>query len=500
MDLQNEPDAEKLAKLLGGLPLTLDQAGAYLEETGCSVADYLQRYHQQRPLVLARRGLHGGAHPSSVTTTLQLSMERVEQEHPGAIHLLRACALLHPDAIPEELLAAGASYPGQRLQQVVTDAYQFDVMLSALRSASLIARSPEIHALSMHRLVQAVIQDQMEPTEIQLWSEHMMRVIATCFPEPDPTVWSQCERLLQSALTCLQWLETTESDLPEASELFSRVGSYLIRRGRFDEAEPLLGQAITVTEKCYGPDHAALIPRLLQHGEALYWQGKYGRCEVVWFRALTLCKQYLGPSHVKTAETINNLALAYYGQGKYEQCEQMFYQALSIQERQLGPKSHDVASTLSNLGLLYRDQKKLEQAEKLFQQALHIFEQLFGAEEVHTIYMLNNLANVYRDQRKYEQAEPLYQQVLHAREHISGPEHPDTAITLADMAMCYREQKKYEQAERLYQQVLSLRERILGPEHPELAKTLYDFAVLREAQGPTGCATSEKQVSKNKRD
>jgi transcriptional regulator with XRE-family HTH domain len=37
---------EELVTSMGGLPLALDQAGAYIEETGCSFTDYLQRYTQ----------------------------------------------------------------------------------------------------------------------------------------------------------------------------------------------------------------------------------------------------------------------------------------------------------------------------------------------------------------------------------------------------------------------------------------------------------------------
>src|SRR5262249_13435214 len=40
--------ARKLIHLLVGLPLALDQAGAYIDETGCSVEAYVQRFTQQR--------------------------------------------------------------------------------------------------------------------------------------------------------------------------------------------------------------------------------------------------------------------------------------------------------------------------------------------------------------------------------------------------------------------------------------------------------------------
>ncbi len=56
--------AVELVTILGGLPLALDQAGAYIEETGCSLTSYLQRYTQQRSSLLNRRGSSSGAnHP-----------------------------------------------------------------------------------------------------------------------------------------------------------------------------------------------------------------------------------------------------------------------------------------------------------------------------------------------------------------------------------------------------------------------------------------------------
>src|SRR5581483_3532591 len=49
-------DARAIAELLGGLPLALDQAGAYIEETACRLSDYLDYYRSRRASLLARRG------------------------------------------------------------------------------------------------------------------------------------------------------------------------------------------------------------------------------------------------------------------------------------------------------------------------------------------------------------------------------------------------------------------------------------------------------------
>jgi transcriptional regulator with XRE-family HTH domain len=194
------PAITELGELLGGLPLALDQAGAYIEETGCSVVEYLERYHHQRKNVLGRRGIHGCAHPDSVMTTLSLAIQRIAREHPAAADLLYACSFLDPEDISEKLLVEGASHLGPRLGPVLDDAYQFDFIMAALRSASLVTRCPQTHTFAVHRLVQAVLQDQMEPAERRLWSERVLRMINATSPERNFDIRPQCEQLLGQAL------------------------------------------------------------------------------------------------------------------------------------------------------------------------------------------------------------------------------------------------------------------------------------------------------------
>jgi hypothetical protein len=47
--------AQTLVKATDGLPLALDQAGAYLEQTGSTLADYLHLFERHRMRLLAER-------------------------------------------------------------------------------------------------------------------------------------------------------------------------------------------------------------------------------------------------------------------------------------------------------------------------------------------------------------------------------------------------------------------------------------------------------------
>src|SRR5205823_1560796 len=124
------PDEQRLAQAisqeLDGLPLALDQAGAYIKETPCPLPDYLVLYQTRRSDILRIRGSFDQDYPSSVATTWSLSFEKISQALPAASELLNFGAFLAPDAIPEDLLVTGSAHLGDILATVVTHPLQFD--------------------------------------------------------------------------------------------------------------------------------------------------------------------------------------------------------------------------------------------------------------------------------------------------------------------------------------------------------------------------------------
>src|SRR5258708_24237574 len=107
--------ARTLVEALGRLPLALDQAGAYLEATQCGLPAYLELVHTRRAVLLQSRGEGAHEHPASVSTTFTLALTSAARRHPAVGDLLRVCALLQPDAIPEELFRQGAASLGPAL-------------------------------------------------------------------------------------------------------------------------------------------------------------------------------------------------------------------------------------------------------------------------------------------------------------------------------------------------------------------------------------------------
>jgi tetratricopeptide (TPR) repeat protein len=472
---QDREYARYIAGELDGLPLALNQAGVYLARTRSSLDSYWKMYQQQRALLL---DIHEDReYPRSVAATLLLSFKRVEQRNPAAADVLRLCAFLAPDAIPEELLMKGARELGDVLAPIAEDNYQLDQAFADLRAYSLLTRDPQSQTLMVHRLVQAVLRDSMSIEMQQQWMLRVVQVVNVAFSGIEFEDWPTCERLLPHALICATWIEQIPF-VPVTARLLNQVGYYLINRGRYKVAEQLLKHSLAICEQELGFMHLDTA-RSLNNLAILYQrQGKYKQAEPMSQRVLAIREQLLGGVHLDTATSLSNLAEVYRQLGKYKHAEPMSQRALAIREQLLGGEHPFIARSLNNLAILYQRQGKYEHAEKLFLRALAIHEQQLGVEHPDTAINLSNLAVLYQQQGKYEHAEKLFLQALAISKQQLGNEHPDTAMCMSELAMLYQQERKYEHAETLFLQALAIYEQQLGAEHPETADSLHGLAQL----------------------
>jgi tetratricopeptide (TPR) repeat protein len=495
-ELIDAPDrlaAEKLVETLGGLPLALDQAGAYVDQTRCGIAGYLEKYATHRDKLLKERGTKMTTYPESVATTWSLNFQEVETKDKAAIRLLRIYAYLYPDAIPEELEISpmkGTRLPKWLLQSfqlegLTGDPIAFDQSIKILRAYSLVYRDTREQTLSVHRLVQVVLQDKLSKQWQKVYAENAIHFISHAFPDPrDVTTWSRCERYILHAQTCATWIEKWNLTSQENVTLLSNAGCYLLNRGQYKEAEPLLQLAVSILEQQPGKNKSNLASSLNNLGE-LYWrQGKYEQAEQLMQRSLLILQQHVGPHHILVAGLLNNLAEVYRTQSKYEQATELHQQALTIRKDLLEPDHPDIALSLNNLAGIFYETGKYKQSEKFVQEALSIRERQRGSHDPEVAVSLNDLAELYTVQgKKYEEAEALYKRALIIREEIYGYQHPEVANTLNNLAELYRAQGRYVEAGEFSEQALAIREEILGPDHLDVGVSLNNLAGLYEAQG-----------------
>ncbi len=466
------------------LPLALDQAGAYIDEIGCSLSDYLDLYRTHRKELLQRRSHLPTDHPEPVATTWSLSFQKVEQANRGAADLLRLCAFLDPDTIPEDLISEGSPHFGPVLQRVAPNALKLNKSIEELRKFSLIQCNPSTRTLSVHRLVQAVLKDVMKKDMQRRWAERTVRVVNAVFPEEveEAETWQHCQRYLPQVQACTVLMRDYNLAFEEAAHLLNRAGVYLQNQALYEQAELLQQQARAMYIKLLGTNHPLTAKCLHDLAELYSDQGKYDEAEALYQQALAIREQALGPNHLDTAHSLMGLAEVYRNQVKFPEAEPLYRRALIIFEQTLGPDHPDVADNLTALSNLYGDLGQYDEAEPLLQQALAIYEKISGSEHIEEAHILNNLAILYDDQGRFSEAEKLYQRALDIYKRIFGPEHSELADTLNNLAAVYDNQGKFAKAEAVYWQALQLRKQALTLEQPTMVFSFNNLVIPYDNQ------------------
>lgn len=470
-----------IAHMLGGLPLALDQAGAYILETGSSLTDYLSLYEYEQAFLLTQRGSVPTEHPESVTTTFALAFARIRLLNPMALEVLTVCAFLAADDIPEELFMLGAAQLGPTFERMAVNPYLFHAALKDLLAYSLIQRNTVKKTLSMHRLVQVVLRETLSEDEQKVSIEKIALALYEIYPtmhqdKLDIIMWQQCERYLSHLVACLPFYKKLHYRSYKLATLLTKAANYLYQRSRYSEAVLFYQNALQMQEHLCGSEHPTIATTLNNLANVYRILGKFEEASNLLQRALQMQERLLGPEHLDIAITLNNMANLYNTQGKHGGTEGLYTRALHIREKALGTDHSAIAITLNSLATLYKVLGRLEEAEPLFQRALRIGETALGAEHPSLAKIMSNLANVYMEQGRYQDAEILNRRALSIRETALDPEHFDLAPSWYNLAEACFFQERYEESEQYYRRALQIWEGALGSEHPDTAYPLYGLA------------------------
>ena len=493
-----EAEAKALNEALDGLPLALEQACAYIKRQQIGFGAYIRAYRNQGLTQLEKEKAQTGRYPSSVLKTWHLNIAAVNHENPAASALLEVSAFLAPDEIPERILMAGAAHLdaslGDYLQGSARDQeganddrdeavlLALRELLSLLSQYSLVRCSGELSTYSVHRLVQAVVRDQIEPTKTANWFAQVTAAAADAYPGQDFAQWPQCRQLLPHWLRIAEQAEAISHRSVALGLVCNQAGLFLQNQGRYVEAEPLFQEALAIWKAELGDRHPYTATSLNNLAGLYCSQGRYVDAKPLFQEALTIRKAELGDRHPYTASSLNNLASLYRSQGRYVEAEPLHLEALAIWKAELGERHPDTAQSLNNLALLYESQGRYVEAEPLHLEALAIRKAELGERHPDTATSLNNLAGLYCSQGRYVEAEPLFQEALAIRKVELGERHPDTASSLNNLASLYRSQGRYVDAEPLFQEALAISKTELGDRHPDTATSLNNLAALYESQ------------------
>jgi hypothetical protein len=431
--------ALELAEELGGLPLALEQAAAYMQGTGTSLARYLPLFRARQADLLARGEAAG--HRDHVAATLGLALSRLAADAPAAAGLLRLLAFLAPEPAPLGLLLAGpdapqglAAEPAGALGPLLGDPVAAGDAVAALRRYSLAAPAGD-GLIQVHRLVQAVTRAQLTGPEAEQWQQAAAAIVEAAIPadEQPPGAWQACAVLLPHARAVL---DLTSGGIWRIAHSLGSSGGYTAARDMF-----------------------ALITAARQDSEDY------------------------GPEHPDTLGARHNLA-GWTGQaGDVAGARDQLAALLPVRERVLGPEHPDTLSARANLAAWTGRAGDVAGARDQFAALLPVRERVLGLEHPDTLTARANLASWTGQAGDAAGARDQYAALLPIEQRVLGPEHPDTLTARANLAAWTGRAGDVAGARDQYAALLPVRERVSGPEHPSTLSARANLASWTEQSG-----------------
>ena len=474
---KQEDAAGALAEELGGLPLALEQAGAYILAKGISLGEYLELFRTRRK-ELWKDEKPPADYRDKVDTTWNLAMDRVKEEAPEGADLLNLCAFLAPDEIPRSLFGEG----NQHLPESLTDTLAVNRAVDALRRYSLIDASPENAALSVHRLVQTETRDRLSDEERKRWAEAAVQILndALYYDSDNYRTWSNCAVLLPHAMAVVEHTRGIKCAIEQNSRLLNNVGFYLDGRAEFHEAENVFSLALAIQEASYGPDYnnPEVAKSLKGLGNVLAQKGDLDRAKECYERALTILETIHGPdsNNHSVASIITNLGSVLYLKGDLDGAKERYERALEM----YGPDYLNAVSTLIGLGLVLARKGDFDQARKHYKEALAIDTAIYGPNNPTSARIHVNLGNLMGDMGDFDGAKECYEKAIMIQEAIYGPDSnkPDVAKAHANLGNVLAQKGDLDGAKEHYEKAIAIQEAIYGPDYNHL-----DIAVTVDRLG-----------------
>ncbi|MBL7491382.1 tetratricopeptide repeat protein, partial [Frankia sp. AgB1.9] len=524
-----------VADAVDGLPLALEQAGAWLAETGMP-ADVYERELRSRAQTVMSHGAPAGREP--VATTWTVTLHRLDD--PTAVALAQLWAHFGPEPIPVDLIRADvAELLPDELRPAAIDPFRYSATVGKLVRLALVRSVGG--TVVMHRLVQAVLRDETDSERRDILRNAAHRLLAAAHPA-DRTVPRGWQRLAQiyphltatnlivcsddaardlvvstiwylrrigdhrsgralAEQTCRAWSATAGEAHRHTLAARAELAATLRELMDYVGARTLEEQILTYRRELLGDDHPATLEAMTQLATTLWALGDYPAAQLLEEQLLERRTELLGDDHPNTLDAAAELATTLREAGDYIAARRYEERILARRLELLGEDHPDTLKAAANLATTLLEIGDYTGALALERWVLDRRRELLGEDHPDTLKATTEIAGTVRTEGDYRTALQLAERVLERCEQLLGENHPDTLEAVVNLAEITREIGNYAAATRLGQRVLDRRRELLGPDHPRTLAAMVNLAVtLRDAADYAGARELEQHVFDRRRE
>jgi hypothetical protein len=468
-----------LAATLGGLPLALEQAGAYVASTGTvTLAGYAELF-ATRALELLRRA-QPLDYQHTVATTWSLALQHLRATEPTAVDLLTLSSFLAPEDQPLPLLATHYDQLTETLAATAADPLALADTVAALRRYSLIRVVAD--GLYIHRLLQTVVRTTLDSDAEHMWATIAVRLVRAGFPSQSDKVasWPETQRLLPHVLAVADHGRRLDVEPAVWLWLLHQAAAYQRSRGQYRQALTLHTQALEGRRRVLGDDHPDTLQSMNNVAELRRKVGDRHGAHDLHSQALAARRRVLGDDHPDTLRSMNDLAGTRRALGDVHGAHELQEQTLTARRRVLGDDHPDTLWSTHGLAVIRRTLGDLQGALQLFELTLTARRRVLGKDHPDTLWSMHALATTRRDIGDLHGARELQEQVLATRQQVLGEDHPDTLRSMNNLATTRQAMGDLLGARDLHQQTLAARRRVLGDDHPDTLQSMNNLAEVRQ--------------------
>ena len=474
-------ECDQLADALGDLPLALEQAVALQSRTAMPVNEYLDALEEDSKRLLSQ--FKPTEYPLSVAATWAVSVATLKDEQSDAVTLLRVCAFFGPDPIPRDVLSQGRSAVRAELGAILRDPISLNEAIGGLARYSLAQINRANRTVQVHRVVQALVRQELSPEEAQQFSQdvHSLLVAATPSDPDDSSTWRRFDSLrghYEPAGIVSSHDSTTRLMVRGVIRYYYMIGNY-------DAALELGERALAEWSSDPNTQVTDLLAIKRHLGNILRALGRYSEAFTVNSEAMGEAGEKLGLDHDETLRVTNSHGADLRALGQFKAAYALDEESVERHKHVFGDADRRTLRAQNNFGLECQLAGRYTEARKLHETVYQAGPAVYGRDDHPSVLItLNNLARAIRLSGKYTEARALSEDVYSSCVNALGELHPITLHAMKDLAIARRLMLGgSDDAVQVAAAVLGNYERIRNETHPRtLAAQIALSNVLREAR------------------
>ena len=475
-------DAKRVADALGHLPLAVEQASAWLEQTGMPARVYVEQLATQSTRILALN--QPPDYPMPVVATWNLSFERLKQRSPAAVRLLQLCAFFSPGPISMDLLYSDEMNESLLpFDETLSEKLMLGRVIRDISRFALVKVDQGTNSLQIHRLVQAVIRSQLSDEE-QVEARHEVHKILTgARPRQgetdDPANWSTYDIIWPHLGPSV----AEECDDPRTRQLLIDWVRYQWKHGEYESCLSLARRLENLWAHQLGPDHQQTLHLQFQIANVLRSQGRFAEARELDTFVLERQRAVLGPDHPHALMTANGLGADLRALGEFQEALTSDRQTYESFKEQFGEDYPRTLLAAHNLGCSLRLVGDCFTARRLDEETLDRQRQVLVRDHPNTLLSSASLALDLRAAGSFRESVNVLRDTWEKYREVLGDDMTDTLRTAASLAVSLRKAGEQSEAMNLAQDTYQRYQRRYGTNAPDAQSSAINLACDYAAGG-----------------